>query len=254
VTPQLDPSALVLLGLLAGGVLLLLAAAMLGYLVRLLPISRARRELWARAGPLVAAVVCFAYLLYAVGKVFRPYPAAVPFALVLLLFGFGAAAWFAIKDILAGVTIKAGRICRVGDHVQVGGVAGQVERMGLRVLSIRTTRGDEAIIPYSRIARDSLLRTPVIPGVALHVFRLEVPVEASLQEIKRVAVSSALLSHWSSVVREPELARVDASHCEVTVFALDADHGSEVERQVRQALSEQLSAPEQPGGGCPPAS
>jgi hypothetical protein len=73
-------------------------------------------------------------------------------------------------------------------------------------------------------------------GMALHVFRMKVRADSSIGDVRRVARESALLCHWASVVRDPELVAVGPSEFEITVFALDRDHAPEVEAAVRRAL------------------
>lgn len=238
-------SGLSFLGLLAGGVVLLLVLRGLGLFLSILPMSRDRREFVARAGPVVATLVTLAYVLFAAGEIFKAHPQSVPFALLLVLFGFGAATWFAIRDVLAGVFLKAGRACQVDDHVRIGGIEGRVQRLGYRVICIETSQGEEAIVPYSRVARDSILRTPEVSGAALHVFRVRVPPAASIAEVKRSVRESALGCHWASVIREPELSVAGPGEFEVGVYSLDHDHGPEVEAVVRKALARTL-----PGSGA----
>ena len=224
--------------LLAGGVALLVAMRVVGWVLGLLPVSRERHEMIARASPVAAALAGLVYLLFAARALFADYPAYVPAVLGLVVAAFVAASWSAIRDFSSGVVLKAGRICKVGDTVRIGQVQGRVERLGLRVLVMETSAGEEAIIPYSQVVRESVLRAPVIDGVALHVFRLPVPPGLPLREAKDRAREAALLNHWASIVREPEIVLTDGDRLEVTVFALHPDHAPDVEAAVRQALGQ----------------
>jgi hypothetical protein len=78
--------------LVVGGITLLGLLLTAGRLLEILPANRSRRELVARLAPLVGMLVVLAYLLFAARKLFGSHPDSVPFAIVLLLFGFGAAA------------------------------------------------------------------------------------------------------------------------------------------------------------------
>lgn len=224
---------LVVLGLAAAVYGLLRAAR---FAVDVAPMSRPRREALRRAFPLVTAAVGVLYLLFAAGLFFERYPQHFPIAVAVILGVSIAASWFAVRDLVSGIFLKAGRVCRVGDYVRVGDVQGRVERMGHRVLVVETARGEEAIIPYSRVARDSVLRTPVSERGTLHVFELNLPGHPPVAETKRRIRESALRCHWSAIAREPEIAVVDADRFEVTVFALDADRVREVEEAVRRAV------------------
>ena len=48
---------------------------------------------------------------------------------------------------------------------------------------------------------------------------------------------TALLSHWSSIARPPEVVTTDDGELEVTIFAIDADRAPELERLLRRALA-----------------
>lgn len=219
-----------------GGVLLAILLWLFGRALAVLPLSRRRRELVSRWAPLAGMLVVLAYLVIAVRRIFGGEGWGEPAAAVLVFAAITGAAWFAIRDIVAGVVLKAGRICQVGDYVLLGDVAGRVASMGLRVLSIETGQGEEAVIPYSQVARQSLKRTPVLEGAALHVFRLQVPDGATISDVKRRVRESALSCHWGSIVRDPQVVAVASSRFEVTIYALDPDHAPDVEAAVRSAV------------------
>lgn len=233
-TPELQSSGGHIALLVLGGLLLFGGLIALRWVLELVPMARARRDAIARATPVVGALVGVAYLLWVGKSLFHRHPDYEPFVLTVIVAGVVAASWFAVRDVITGVILKAGRVCQVGDQVRVEGVEGRIKRMGLRVLTIETNRGDEAIIPFSSIARESVLRTPVIDSVALHVFKLPVPPEVSVPDAKAVVREQALRSHWAALSREPEVQLVDDDTFEVTVYALDVDHGPEIEAAVRR--------------------
>ncbi len=205
------------------------------------PLSALRREALRRAFPAFAGLCAVGYLLYVCGALTEPGTPAFWIAIAIVLLGSLGASWFALYDMVSGVFLKLGRVCQVGDYVRVGDVQGRVERMGARVLVVETARGEEAIIPYSRVVRDSVLRTPVSERGTLHVFELHLPGRPAVAETKRRIRESALLCHWAAVARDPEIAVLDADRYEVTVFALDADRVREVEEAVRAGVD--ASAP-----------
>ncbi len=197
--------------------------------------SRARRAAVVRARPVAGAIALLAFLLYAARTLLGDRPTALLVALGLVVVGFAVAAWPAFRDLLAGVVLKAGRVCQVGDHLRIGGVEGRVAHMGYRALVVETTRGDEAILPYSRVERDAVIRTRTLGGVVPHEFRVQPPARLRHAEARALVRHAALLSHWSVPAREPEIATAGEA-LDVTVFALDADHALEIEARVRRAL------------------
>ncbi len=224
---------------------LLLIALLLGarQLLEIVPLSKARRETLSRAGPVAATVMALLYCLWSVRLLFRSAPTYMPLLVGLVLVGFTIASWPAIRDFTAGVFIKAGRVCREGDHVRVGEVHGRIVRMGQRVLVIETGDGDEAIVPYAHIARERLLRTSGGDAVTPHVFTIPRPPSLPLAELKRTIRHSAMAVHWSALSREPDVAADDADQLEITVYAVDPDRRFEIETAVRGALARTSADP-----------
>lgn len=209
----------------------------LRWFVDLLPLSRSRRELVARASPVIATLVALVFALFAAGSVFGGHPQALPFALVLVVAAFVAAGWSAIRDFVSGVVLKAEGVCDVGDHVRIGKLEGRIETMGLRAMTLETVDSDVAVVPYGTLARESIVRTHAVESGQAHAFRAPLPKSLSLAEARTRIRAAALGNHWASFVREPEIVGKDAGEIEVTVYALDPDRAPEVESAVRRALS-----------------
>lgn len=235
-TETLDISGLELALVLGRGVLILGLLRLLGWLVDLAPMPRQRKELLQSSGPLFAVAVCLAYLFLAVQEIFGRYEAAMPLLLGTVLIGFAAALWAPIRDLLAGVLLKAGRVVRVGDEIQVQDIRGRIERLHYRRMVVRTSHG-EAILPYGLVSRSAIVRASGTLGAVPHTFRVR-PIEGvSLVDLRQRVRESALLCHWASLVREPELANLDDGGLEATVFCVDAEYGPEIERAVRRGLA-----------------
>ncbi len=230
VRPELE---LALLGV--GGLALLLVMYGIGKASALLPMKKSRRELWTRAQPVLGLLLVFAYLAFAARLVLRDTSEIQPLAFVALGAGFAAAAWFAVRDFVAGVVLKAAKLCQVGDRIRVDETEGRVEDMGLRALVLETSQGEQAIIPYSRIARSAVMRTPAVEGVAMHVFEISAPLGHGVPEIRRAILEAAMMSHYSSIVREPQIKPLGDRRFEVTVFSLHSDYASDIEAAVRRA-------------------
>ncbi len=229
-----------LIMVLAGGAFLWLLLWALRWALNVIPMNKERRALLERASPIIGALVALSYLLFAARSVFRGQPAALPFVLALVVAGFSAAAWPTIRDFLAGVALKAGRVCHAGDHVRIGDVEGKILSLGYRVLVLETTSGDQAILPYSRVAKEAVVRTRSLGGVTPHKFRVGRLPAGSFAEARAQVIEAALLCHWCAFAREPEVAPVGDGGADVTVFALDPSHGPDIEAAVRSRLGEAL--------------
>jgi len=225
------------LGLLIGrGVVIVALLRLLAYLLELAPIRRRRKELLRAVGPLFAVAVCVAYVVSAVQQIFGGYAAAMPLMLGAVLVGCAAALWPPIRDLLAGVFLRTGNVIGVGDELQVGEIRGRVERLGYRRLILRTA-GGEAIVPYGTVSRSALVRGSRRHATATHTFRVR-PIPGVPQvELRRLIHDSALLCHWTSLSREPELVNAEQGAIDVTVFAVASEYASEIESAVRKRLS-----------------
>jgi potassium-dependent mechanosensitive channel len=71
----------------------------------------------------------------------------------LLTGAFGVGAGFGLQNIInnffSGIILLFERPIRIGDSLEIGDTAGDVERIGMRSTSIRTAQGAEVIVPNS---------------------------------------------------------------------------------------------------------
>ncbi|PRQ09446.1 mechanosensitive ion channel domain-containing protein [Enhygromyxa salina] len=209
--------------------------ALLGALRRLLaviPMSKARRSAAARLRPVFETTATLVYLLLAVPLVFKAQSAVV---LTVLFFGMFGVLWFPIRDFVNGMLIRAGQQCEVGDRVTVEDRVGVVRRLGYRTLTLECDDGTEAFVPYARLSRGSIVRTPQVEGIYRYGFDVGLPAGdplVAITLIKRLAMHS----HWSSVVRDPEIETLADGGLRVNVFALGPEHGPAIEAAVRRGL------------------
>ena len=196
--------------------------------LRLAPMSAARRRAMLQAYPMVELMVGVVFAFAAVRELFDGWPEAV--AALGIVFGLLFLARFALMDVLTGVLLRTGGTVARGDRVQLQGLQGRVTRLGPRVLAIETRGGDEALIPYSLLARQSVIRTPLVEGAHRYTFRLDGELASDPERVRRLA----LLCHWSAVARRPVVELGADGGCEVTVFAVAEDRGPDIEAFVRR--------------------
>jgi small-conductance mechanosensitive channel len=223
--------------LVIGGAVLLAAILRFGgAALDAIPMSRARRLLLARLRPLAGATLIAVFLVMAARWVLASDDRRAWIALALIAAVATAASWASLRDLLEGVYLRAGRSFAVGDRVQIGEVRGRVQRLGHRAVTLETADGELALIPYRTVATATIRREPNGGQPGLHVFRMAVPDHRSITEVKRAVREAALLCHWSSISRPPEVSAADDGQVEITVFPVDGDHVADLERTVRRAL------------------
>lgn len=208
----------------------------LRYVLDHVPMSKARRGTVMRALPIVETLVGLLYVLSAIPLVFKDHPNYSPIVLSIMIAGVVWVSWFAIRDFITGIFLKAGKICRVGDHVRLDGVEGRVGNMGYRVIEVVTSSGDEVVVPYSRLSRQAISRLPVVEGLARHRFTVELPEGLSPLKAKEIAWSAALNDHWASLKRDPKIDILANGSLDVTIYALTPDYGPLMERSMRRKI------------------
>lgn len=231
-----------LVGFLVLAVLLFALLRGLRRLVDLLPLSRARRQALRQVLPVFDGLVAVVFVLTAMPLAVEAESQVSTAIVAIVAVGLAGLSWFAIRDLVHGMFLRAGDQCRVGDHVRIDDVAGRVRRLDQRVVVLETAGGDEVLIPYSRVTRERITRTPADEGFARHAF--EVPFVQGLRvaDARDTIRRAALTNHWSAVARDPVIEVAEGGQAfAVTVFALEPARGPEIEAAVHREIG-QLSA------------
>jgi len=202
-----------------------------------IPMSRARRALVARLSPLAGAALALLFVVMAARWILRTEDPRAWIALAVVAAVVVAISWGTLRDVFEGIFLRTAHTCSVGDRVQIGAVRGRVQRLGLRSLHVEAEGGEIAIVPYRIVAAQPLLRTPGTDHAAFRVFRMPLPANRSLADVRRVILETALLSHHASITRAPEVVATDGGELEVTVFAVDPDRAPDLEQALRRALT-----------------
>jgi len=197
------------------------------WIIHLLPVASRTRNTLVEAVPLLEIGLSGVYVLVAVERIFRGSPLFGGIAVVGVFF---FALWLggdSLRDVISGVLLRTSGCIGLGDRVRLDGLEGRVAALGYRVLTLELSGGDESLIPYSQLSRTAIVRTPHVFGAHRHTFRL--PTGTDAERVRQ----TVLLCHWSSVSRQPVIEPGDDG-LDVTVFALEPDHGVSVERFVRE--------------------
>ncbi len=220
-----------------GAVALITVLRVIAFLFGVLPVPMRIRQALQRFAPVLGLTVLVAYVASGLALLLTREPefAAVLLSLVAVLVVF---AWAPLYDLIGGVAFRFGGLCREGDQVRVGDVEGSVLEIGMRSLVVQTRQGDEAVVPYSKITRETLRRTQSLSGAHVHAFVIEAPEKTDFSTLKRDLIQAALRCHWASVVHAPKVELREGGAIEVSVYALDADHAPIVEAAVRKFLSD----------------
>src|SRR4051794_9926176 len=100
-------------------------------------------------------------------------------AVIGLVIGF--ASQRTIGNAVAGVLIAISQPLRLGDEVEVQGVEGVVEEIGLSYTWIRTRDNDRLVVPNEKLASDTIRNSTIRSESSLAEVTVEVPAGAGLR-------------------------------------------------------------------------
>lgn len=202
-----------------------------------LPMTRSRFARVRQWMPVIATGFVLVYLVIAVQWLLNDFEwaALTPVAVLGLVL---LAAWRGVRDATDGLFLRATGACREGDYVQVGGVDGRVRDVGWRFMTIETSEGHIATVPYSQALGSTFRRLPEVKHGLLHVFRLSLPASVPLPSARRAVLRAALLCPWCVPKQNARIRAIsEGRELEITLSLIDADHATESEEVVAEALS-----------------
>jgi len=100
-------------------------------------------------------------------------------AVLGLIIGF--ASQRTLGNFVAGIMIALTQPLRIGDAVEVGGVEGEVEEIGLIYTFIRTRENDRLVIPNEKLASDTIRNSTIRNREMLAQVTVQVPPDADLE-------------------------------------------------------------------------
>jgi small-conductance mechanosensitive channel len=142
----------------------------------------------------------------------------------------GFAAQRTIGNFIAGLLIAFAQPVRLGDHVEIGGLTGVVEEIGLTYTFIRVADNDRLVIPNERIASDTIRNSSIRGRRKLAQVTVQVPLDRDLDAVRgllrEVAPDDA---HAEVFVTALE----DKAHVMLSVWADDEPTAERLESELR---------------------
>jgi len=230
-------TALELLLIVAGAVVLFLFVRVVRRGFTLLRRTRTSLAGWAPLGPMAEALLWLVYLVSVIAWTLKDYYLVRLGALAALALAAVIAVWFVIRDYLSGVVIRTEAAMARGDVVRIGDIEGQVLRFRARGVELELSHGDRVLLPY-RVIRDApLVRRRTHLAAVRRSFSVPVPPDLGIDATRETVRRAALLSHWVSPSHDPKVTAVDEATLEVTIHALTETRAVEVEQVVRAAVA-----------------
>ena len=102
-------------------------------------------------------------------------------AVVGLVVGFAARSTLA--NFVAGLLIAFTQPLRIGDYIEIGGVTGTVEEIGLTYTFIRTDDNARLVVPNEKLASDTIRNSTIVSPEKLAEVTVEVGLEHDLARV-----------------------------------------------------------------------
>jgi len=195
-----------------------------------------------RTVPPIEGLVWFVFVLIGLNRLtiasFWSSLAIIVICLITLIW----VSWYALRDIIAGIIIKAEGAIVVNDRLQLKEVTGQIKNMGYRIMEMETDTGETVNVPFSRVS--SALQVKSNPGEKMKSHRFELiskegnqlPINELLQLVKTVAYNAP----WSSLKKAPQVKMLDEKqghkHFEIIIYALKVEYFSLIKNYLAMHL------------------
>jgi small-conductance mechanosensitive channel len=105
-------------------------------------------------------------------------------AVIGLVIGF--ASQRTIGNVVAGILIAISQPLRIGDEVEIQGVQGVVEEIGLTYTWIRTRDNDRLVVPNEKLASETIRNSTIRSSESLAEVSFEVPAAGLRETVRRL--------------------------------------------------------------------
>ena len=148
----------------------------------------------------------------------------------------GFAAQKTIGNFIAGLLIAFSQPIRLGDHVEIDGLMGVVEEIGLTYTFIRIEDNDRLVIPNERIASDTIRNSSIRGRRKLAQVTVQVPLDSDLDAVSGLLREAAEDERADVFVA----ALADKAELMVSVWADDEPAAERLESELRLRAHKRL--------------
>ncbi|MCB1144606.1 MAG: mechanosensitive ion channel [Leptospiraceae bacterium] len=150
--------------------------------------------------------------------------------------------WNFLRDISAGVVLKAEDRLKVGNSIQIGERFGRVLEIGYRGIILEDEKGDKIRLPYSYMAGEIISNRNGKKLITSHSFSIDGN-RNNIPELRKKIEKIALYHRWTPPSQPPTLIAdgTTAGQILVTVYTLGEFNGLQVEEKIRRELDKELS-------------
>jgi small-conductance mechanosensitive channel len=158
------------------------------------------------------------------------------FGLTLLIIGLPL--MLVLKDFISGLSYRADTKVRPGLHVEINKEKGEIEKLGLSRIFLKSNDDSRITIPYSRIRSFSYQSSKVEETADLYCFQIEVSDVDKSDEALDIIRQMVLTSPWLPAGTTPVIRLVEkpGEHLavEVRIHALSPEHAGLIEKKLNE--------------------
>ncbi len=218
-------------------VLIAIAFRLINFFVPVLPVKTEYKMGIRKAMPLIEFLCWFVFFIWGINYFvkYNMYFAIGLGAIVLLSMIWFA--WYALRDLIAGIIIKSNRDLQVNETVDVGNYHGKIVRFGFRNLIMETESGKNIYIPYTMLIKREIVRSHPADKIQSHSFSLVTPKEKSAEQTI-LDIRAALLSlPWTSMIKDPVIRLEEEENgnfaFHITAYSIEKSYFVTIEKEIR---------------------
>ncbi|MCF8332057.1 MAG: mechanosensitive ion channel [Bacteroidales bacterium] len=157
--------------------------------------------------------------------------------LLLIMFWF---AWYALRDMIAGIIIKSNRNLKINDSVHAAGYHGKIIRFGFRNLVLETENGKNIYLPYTMLIKQELIRSHPSDKTLSHSFEVSTSkdksIEQTIEDIRLILLSLPWISQLKSPFIRFENENDNSYVFNVTAYSIEKHYFILIEKAVKESF------------------
>lgn len=163
------------------------------------------RTLVLASAPIVRIAVLLGLVLIFGFIIFEGSGAILVIVLAIVAISVGLALVELVRNLLAGALIGLQKPFAIGDHVRIGDLSGEVQRIGLRSTLLIGTDGRRIDVPNSNFQSDVVINTSLEDIGTPVDLRIALATHTHINAAKRIALRAAHISQYASPRRRPQV-------------------------------------------------
>lgn len=186
--------------------------------------------------PLFELIAWSCYLIWTTNQVFKfsDYLVYLNFILAILLALF--VSWYLIRDFVAGVQLKTRFNPAKGQIFHTQNIKGEIKKVGMLSLRIKSKEGGDLIIPYTRLQQESIRLNFLEESDADSKFMISVNTDLNEEQAAKKIEELIINSAWSSYKSKPIIELIDQDNLTKSFEITCRPNVHDGTRKIKQAL------------------